>query len=325
MKNFLILFLLTLLLWIPGCQREKGEDVTSRQIRIALVLKTLNSPFFIDLKDGAVAAAKRLKVELIVQAPEREIDVEKQMQIIENLIQSRVSAICVTPSGSKELIPAIGKANRADIPVLIVDTRIDEGAARNEDVKTITFIGSDNYQGGKIAGEYVAGLSTSPLKVVVLEGIPGHETGDNRVRGFKAGIEKYSHVTIVASQPANWERDQGYNVMQNLLQAHPGIEVVFACNDLMALGAMEAIAAAGKSENIRIIGFDAVEEARQEILANRILASVAQHPNEMGRLAVETAVKVLAGDSIAPYIPVNIELITRDKLLLDSGTIQSQQ
>jgi ribose transport system substrate-binding protein len=323
MKNFICLLLLMVWLWIPGCQREK-KDAASRQIRIALVLKTLNSPFFNDLKDGAVSAAERLKVELIVQAPEREIDVEKQMQIIENLIQSRVSAICVTPSGSRELIPAIGKANRAGIPVLIVDTRIDEQAARNEGVKTVTFIGSDNYQGGKIAGEFIAGLTAAQLKVAVLEGIPGHETGDNRVRGFRAGIEKYSHVTIVASQPANWERDQGYNVMQNLLQAHPNIEVVFACNDLMALGAMEAIAAAGRSEKIQIIGFDAVEEARQEILANRILASVAQHPNEMGRLAVETAVKVLAGDSISPYIPVNIELITRDKLLPDTGDAQIQ-
>ena len=324
MKNSLILFLLILLFWIPGRQREKGESAASRQIRIALILKTLNSPFFNDLKDGAVSAAERLNVELIVQAPEREIDVEKQMQIIENLIQSRVNAICVTPSGSRELIPAIGKANQAGIPVLIVDTRIDEQAARDEGVKTVTFIGSDNYQGGKIAGEYIASLSTAQLKVAVLEGIPGHETGDNRVRGFREGIEKYAQVRIVASQPANWERDQGYNVMQNLLQAHPDIEVVFACNDLMALGAMEAIAAAGKSEKIRIIGFDAVEEARQEILANRILASVAQHPNEMGQLAVETAVKALAGDSIPPYIPVNIELITRDNLVLDTGGTQTQ-
>jgi ribose transport system substrate-binding protein len=323
MKNFMILFLLMVLLWMPACQREKN-DASSAQVRIALVLKTLNSPYFIDLKDGARSAAERLEVELIVQAPEREIDVEKQMQIIENLIQSRVSAICVTPSGSRELIPAIGKANRSGIPVLIVDTRIDEEAARNEGVKTVTFIGSDNYQGGKIAGEFISGLSTAPLKVAVLEGIPGHETGDNRVQGFLAGIEKNSRVTIVASQPANWERDQGYNVMQNLLQAHPDIEVVFACNDLMALGAMEAIAAAGKSKNIQIIGFDAVEEARQEILASRILASVAQHPNEMGRLAVETAVQALAGDSISPYIPVNIELVTREKLLPDFEKKENQ-
>jgi ribose transport system substrate-binding protein len=280
----------------------------------------LNSPFFIDLKEGALQAAEQLKIELIVQAPEREIDVEKQMQIIENLIQSQVNAICMFPSGSKELIPAIAKANQAGIPVLIVDTRIDEETARNESVKTVTFIGSDNYQGGKIAGEYVAGLSNSPIKVVILEGIAGHETGNNRLRDFKAGIEKYSHVKVMASQPANWERDQGYNVMQNLLQAHPAIDVVFACNDLMALGAMEAIAAAGRAKNIKIIGFDAVEEARQEILANRLTASVAQHPNEMGRLAVETAVKVLAGDSIPPFIPVNIELITREKLMSSSGS-----
>jgi len=310
MKKILI-FLGAIFILFMGCNRENDRTNDSEKIRIALVLKTLNSPFFIDLKSGAEQAAKQLKVELIVQAPEREIDVEKQMQIIENLIQTRVDAICVSPSGSKELIPAMAKANQANIPVLIVDTRIDENIANSEGVTTTTFIGSDNYQGGKIAGEYVAKLSQDEMNVVILEGIPGHETGDNRLRGFKESIEKFPNIHVVASQPANWERDQGYNVMQNLLQAHPDIDAVFACNDLMALGAMEAIIAGGKSEKIKIIGFDAVEEARNEITTGNLEASVAQHPAEMGRLAIENAVKVLNGEKIPTFIPVKIELITR--------------
>jgi ribose transport system substrate-binding protein len=296
---------------ILGCNREAKQTGEAENIRVALVLKTLNSPFFITLKQGAEQAAQNHDVQLVVQAPEREIDVEKQMQIIENLIQTQVDAICVSPSGSRELLPAIAKANQADIPVLIIDTRIDETAAEEQDIKTVTFIGSDNYQGGKLAGEYVGNLSDNLLNVVILEGIPGHETGDNRLRGFTDAVKTYPNIQIIASQPANWERDQGYNVMQNLLQAHPDIDVVFACNDLMALGAMEAVMAAAKIEQIRIIGFDAVEEARQEIKRGNMEASIAQHPEEMGRLAVEYALKSIQSETIPEYIPVKIELITQ--------------
>jgi len=310
MKIFFIYFVVFGLLF-QFCNRDKQASTSVTRVRIALVLKTLNSPFFINLKNGAESAANKLNVDLLVQAPEREIDVEKQMQIIENLIQTKVDAICVSPSGSRELIPAIAKANQADIPVLVVDTRIDTKAAQEEGVQTLTFIGSDNYQGGKIAGEYVAGLSHSQMNVAILEGIPGHETGDNRLRGFTDSITGYDRIKIVASQPANWERDQGYNVMQNLLQAHSEINIVFACNDMMALGAMEAIIASGKIGQIKIIGFDAIEEARKEIKAGHLEASIAQHPTEMGRLAIEYAVKAVSGEIIPEYIPVKIELITR--------------
>ena len=310
MKTLLI-FILIISFTFIHCNREEKSTEESDRVRIALVLKTLNSPFFIDLKKGAERAAELNNIQLVVQAPEREIDVEKQMQIIENLIQTQVDAICVSPSGSRELLPAILKANQANIPVLVIDTRIDETAAKEQGIKTVTFIGSDNYQGGKLAGEYAGSLSDKQLRVVILEGIPGHETGDNRLRGFTEATAAYANISIIASQPANWERDQGYNVMQNLLQAHPVIDLVFACNDLMALGAMEAIMAAGKLDKIKIIGFDAVEEARKEIQRGNLEASIAQHPSEMGRLAIENAIKAVEGQTIPEYIPVKIELITR--------------
>src|SRR5207344_748302 len=116
------------------------------------------------------------------------------------------------------------------------------------------------------------------------------ETGDSRLRGFHEAIEAASGVSIVASQTANWERDQGFTVFQNMLQAHPDIDALFACSDLMALGAVEAIAAAGKTGKIQVIGFDALDDARKAIAAGTMLASVAQFSSEMGKLAVEDAV-----------------------------------
>ena len=287
-----------------GCNRESEPGPP----QIALVTKTLNNPFFIEMQRGAREAADRLGVELIVQAPERELDVEKQVQIVEDLIQRRVGALCLTPSGSREVIPAIAKANQAGIPVLIIDSRVDEAALGEH--QTQTYIGSDNYDGGRLAGLHVVQWMKGGARVAILEGIAGHEAGDDRLRGFRDAIADADNVEVVSSQPANFERDQGFNVFQNVLEAHPEINTLFACNDLMALGALEAIDAAGRRGQIRVIGFDAVPEARKAIAEGRMMASVAQNPAEMGRLAVENALKILQGQTIEQTIPVPIELIT---------------
>jgi ribose transport system substrate-binding protein len=291
---------------------NRGGPATSARPRIALVLKTLNNPFFIDMQRGAEAAAQALAVDLVVQAAEREVDVERQMQIIENLIQAKVSALAVTPSGSREVVPAIGKANAAGIPVVIVDTRLDAKAAADAGVKIAAFIGSDNFRGGQLIGEHLVKASQGKAKVAILEGIPGHETGDSRVRGFREAVGKAPGISIVASQTANWERDQGFTVFQNLLQAHPEIDTVFACSDLMALGAVEAIAAAGRTGKMRVLGFDALPDARKALVAGTMEATVAQFPDEMGRTAVETAVKALKGETVPADVSVKIALITKE-------------
>jgi ribose transport system substrate-binding protein len=223
-----------------------------------------------------------------------------------------VQALCITPSGSKEVVPAIGKANAAKIPVVIVDTRVDEKAAAEAGIRLDGFVGSDNYEGGKVAGEYLLKVTGGKARVGLLEGIPGHETGDSRLKGFHDAVKNAPGIKVVASQTANWERDQGFTVFQNMLQAHPDIDALFACSDMMALGAVEAIAAAGKTGKIRVIGFDAVDDARKAIGTGAILASVAQFPSEMGRLAVEDAVMLIRGEKPPAEQKVRIELVTKD-------------
>ncbi len=299
---------------LAGCTRPATETAAPAKTkpRVALVLKTLNNPFVIDMEKGAREAAARLDVELVVQAAEREVDVDKQMQIIENLIQTGVDALCITPSGSKEVVPAIAKANAAKIPVVIVDTRVDEKAAAEAGIKLDGFVGSDNYEGGKVAGEYLIKVTGGKAHVGLLEGIPGHETGDSRLKGFHDAVKDSPGIKVVASQTANWERDQGFTVFQNMLQAHPDIDALFACSDMMALGAVEAIAAAGKTGKIKVVGFDAVDDARKAIESGTILGSVAQFPSEMGRLAVEDAVKLVRGGEKPPAEQkVRIELVTK--------------
>lgn len=311
MKKGLVLIVSVILsLTLLSCQR--GTDQSGGAPRVALVLKTANNPFFIDMQKGAEDAAKKLGVNLIVQAAEREVDVEKQMQIIENLIQTKVAALCVTPSGSREIVPAIEKANRAGIPVVIVDTRVDPKAMSESSAKIASFIGSDNYEGGKLAGEFIAKKLGGKGKVAVLEGIPGHETGDSRLKGFREALKATPEIQIVASQTANWERDQGFNVFQNILQSHPDVQAVFACSDLMALGAVEAIAAAKKTGQITVIGFDASDEARKAVLSGTMDATVAQSPSQMGALAVENAYHLIKGEPVKDELVVPIQLITKE-------------
>ncbi|MBN1542946.1 sugar ABC transporter substrate-binding protein, partial [candidate division KSB1 bacterium] len=222
--------------------------------------------------------------------------------------------LCLVPSGSREIVPAIVKANHDSIPVLIVDTRVDAEALRQSGGTFAVFIGSDNYKGGALAGQEIIRLLKGRGKVALLEGIPGHETGDARKQGFLDAVKSAPDIDGVVSLTANWERDQGYTVFQNILQAHPQVKALFACNDLMALGALEAISAAGREGEILVIGFDAVDDAQHAIAEGRMAASVAQHPREMGRLAIVNAYRILMGEAVAREIPVSITLVTKESL-----------
>lgn len=306
---FFIMTLILLPLW--GCYKEEFPGRPT----VALVVKTLNNPFFNDMQSGAEEMARELELNLIVQAAEREIDVEQQVQIVENLIQRRVDAILLAPSGSREVIPVISRANEAGIPVITLDTRVDEDLLERDQTEVATFIGSDNYEGGYLAALYVGEVLNGSGKIAILEGIPGHETADSRQRGFLSGIADFEDIEVVTSQTANWERSLGYNVFENILQSYSDIDAVFAASDLMALGAVEAISSSGREPgDIIVVGFDAHREAVDAIRSGSMHATIAQNPFEIGRAGVENAYKLLNGEEIPSDITIDIELITRQTL-----------
>lgn len=312
--------LILLALLAPGCGRERESKQAGPTVGFALT--TLNNPFFIDVKNGAEEAARNCGATLILQAAERDIDVEKQMQIVENLIERQVDAICITPNGSREIVPAILKANAAGIPVFIVDSRVDEKTLHEAGGTIVSFAGSDNFEGGRLAGEYIASRLDGTGRVAVIEGATGHETGDSRKAGFRAAIGRYSDIQVVASQAANMDRSLGYTVFQNILQAQPEVQAVFACNDMMALGAVEAIAASGRTGTIIVVGFDAIDEAKEAITQGQMDATIAQYPREMGRVAVESACRAIRGEPVDAFIPTKIELVTQETLR-DSTSVRS--
>ena len=298
-----------------GFRANSTQPSKEGTLTVAFVPKALNSPFWAEMQEAAEKEAAAQGVHLVSLAAERETDVERQYQIIENLIQQKVDAILLSPSGSKELVPAIRKANDANIPVLLLDTRIDEAAAASVGAVVLTYIGSDNFEGGAVAGRYLASKLGGDGNVAIIEGISGHETADQRRQGFLNGLRSHPGVRVVASQTANWERALAYNVAENLLQAHPEIDAIFAANDEMALGALEAIAAARRLEDVDVIGFDAIPDALTNIRSGRLLGSVAQFPGEMGRLGVLHAVELLKNGTLPPQeILTRVELIDLDNI-----------
>lgn len=280
--------------------------------KVGVVLKTLSNPFYVTMQEAMEEKASGMGMDLIVQAPEAETETEKQMQIVENLVVQQIDALVLAPNGSAELVPAIKKANDEDIPVIILDARIEAADLEEADAHIDCFIGSDNYQGGELAAQAMYDQLGGKGKVAVVEGISGVESGELRVGGFKDKVAELGGLEIVASQPADWDQELGYTVVQNILQANPDITGIFCANDMMALGAVKAIEDMNLSDQITVIGFDATDDAKAAIKDGRMYASVAQSPDLMGTTALDVIQELDETGKCDAEIAIDVELVTEE-------------
>ncbi|MBD1576480.1 ribose ABC transporter substrate-binding protein RbsB [Vibrio sp. S11_S32] len=269
------------------------------QDTLAIVVSTLNNPFFVSMKDGAESKAKELGYKLIVLDSQN--DPSKELSNIEDLSVRGVKAILINPTDSDAVSNAIRIANRANIPVLT----LDRGASRGD---VVSHIASDNVAGGEMAGKYIMEKVGEKAKVIQLEGIAGTSAARERGEGFM-NVVKNSELDLLASQPADFDRSKGLNVMENLLAANGDVQAVFAQNDEMALGALRAVQASGK--NILIVGFDGTDDGIAAVKRGILGATIAQQPALIGALGVETADKVLKGETVETHIPVPLKIITK--------------
>lgn len=291
-----------------GCHRQQG-------VRIGFVVTTLSNPYFVTMVNGAkTEAAKTPGVQLLVQAPDQAVQVGQQIDDIDNLIAQHVNVLCIVPADSKGVIPAIAKANQANIPVLILDNKIDSAAALAAGVHTITYIGSDNFAGGKLAGQFMVKELPNGGNVAILEGVSGVDAAIQRKAGFLSAIAATPNIKVVASQPADWDQEKALNLTQNILQAHPNLKGIFASNDEMALGAVQAVQSSHKDHQIVIIGYDAIAASLAAIRSGGMDATVAQMPDQVGQFGAKYALEVVNGHSIATNIPTGVKLITRSDL-----------
>ena len=291
----------TMLMTMGGCNaitidgEENVREGSSGNV-IGFSVSTLNNPFFVTLTEGARKAATENNVELVVV--DAGDDAAKQTSDIEDLVSRNVGVLIVNPVDSDAVAPAVKSAMSQGIKVIAVDRGVNG-------VDVDCQIASDNVAGARMATEYLMGLVGEGAKVAELQGVPGASATIDRGAGFHQVADQ--SLQVAASQTANFNRAEGMTVMENILQSDGTIKGVFAHNDEMALGAVEAVAASGK--DIKIVGFDATDDAQKAVKDGKMAATVAQKPDKMGETAIGTAVKIMAGETVEKSIPVEVELI----------------
>lgn len=294
------------LLAISACGGGGGGTA---QKKIGLALSTLNNPFFVTLRDGAQKAATSGGVQLIVADGAN--DNAKQADEISTFITQKVDVIVVNPTDSDAVVSSVQKANQAKIPVIAVDRASNGGTLAS-------FIASNNVEAGKLGAQQLLKAVPNNAKVAMLIGIPGASAARDRGKGFTDAVADTSINTkgarLVAQQVANFKRDEALNVMQNILTANPDLAGVFAQNDEMALGAVQAIKAKGLTGKVFVVGVDGIDDAKAAIKAGDMLATVAQQPDVMGQLAVEAAIKLTKGQSVDSKQDVPLKVLTKDNV-----------
>lgn len=266
---------------------------------IGLSVSTQNNPFFVTLVEGAKAAAEENGVELVVV--DAGDDASKQVSDIEDLVAKNVSVLIVNPVDSDTVSSVVQDAVNKGVKVISAD-RVVNG------VDIDCQIASDNVMGAELATQYILDQVGEGAKVAELQGTSGASAAIDRGTGFHNIAD--ASLDVVASQPADFDRTKGMTVMENMLQANPDIVAVFAANDEMALGAMEAISAARK--DILVVGFDATDDAIASIKEGKMAGTIAQQPDLIGATSVETAIKLMNGETVEKSIPVEVTLITAE-------------
>ncbi|UXZ09387.1 ribose ABC transporter substrate-binding protein RbsB [Clostridium perfringens] len=290
------LMLMMLMTSFIGCGRDNKP-------KIGMVLSTLNNPFFVNMKDGAEKEAEKLGYDLVVLDSQN--DPVKERANVEDLVQLGVIALLINPTDSDAVVKTVEVANKSNIPVITLDRQANGW-------KITSHIASDNIKGGEMAAEYVLDKfkdEKGPINVVEIQGIPGASATRDRGEGFHNIMDKNDKFNFISIQAADFDRQKGLQVMENIIQANPNIQVVFAHNDEMALGAVKAIKASGI--NALVIGFDGNDDAKDSIDANEMTATIAQQPDLIGALGVELANKIYKGESIKDKIAADLKVYTK--------------
>lgn len=292
-----------------GTQSEGEESGGDGELNIAYIVKAKTDEFWTSMEKGAEAYAKEAGVNLEFQAPEKETDIEKQVQMVENAVTKGVDGIVLSVADSQALIPSIIKANNADIPVVLVNDTIDEEALEADGGYVETYVGINQYDAAKLAGDYAA-ENIEGGKICYLEGISGVKAHEDRLDGFADAVD----FEVLASQTAKCDRNEAYNVMQNVLSATPDVNVVWAINAEMGQGAIQAIEQGGIEGDIQVFDFDASSDDLAAIEAGTLTGTVAQYPEIQASTAIQCCIDAINGEELEPQTETKAQLITKDNL-----------
>ncbi len=289
---------------IPSYKRTPLDLITYEPFnkKIALSISNLKNSFFSTLLHGAQETARLFGVKLIFRDAQN--NEAQQLTDVANFIKQKVDMIIINPTNTESITPAVEMANRKNIPVITVDRKSSGG-------EIICHIESDNLEGGKMASRVLAQLLKGKGRVIEIEGIPGTSAAHERGMGFNEELRKYPEITVVAREVANFDRQEAQEVMHGLLQNDTEFDAVFAHNDNMILGVIDALEEMKVQSPRVLIGFDAIREAVQAVKQGRLTATIAQKPETMGRLSIESSVLYFRGEKLPSVIPVELSLITK--------------
>ncbi|MTI59066.1 MAG: sugar ABC transporter substrate-binding protein [Firmicutes bacterium] len=299
------LFLLSLILTVV----ISGMVMAAGKKEVAMISPALTSTFYLATNAGATEVAEELGWNLYKLAPDRESNFQKQVSMVEDMIQREVDAIALCAINDKAVVSAVKKANEAGIPVFVFNSLTELPGGKVE-----AYVGYDQRAGGRKVGLKAVELLHSKYgelkgKIVILEGVPGYHTTE-RKGGFMEILEKFPEIEIAASQPADWEREKGMNVTENLLQAIPDLDLVFGCSDAMAQGAAQA--ARSMNKDIYTIGIDGNPDAIEDVSKDRLTGTLAVFPTEMGRITIRAIKDYFDGKDVSQFIKTPTEIVDED-------------
>lgn len=294
-------------------QAQESEQLTPEleQLTIALVMKTLTNPFFIEMEKGARRAQDEFGIELIVRTGAQETSIEQQIAIVEEFIATEADAIVIAPGSSTDLIPVLKKAQDAGIVVINIDNRLDQELAAELGLVGVPFISVDNEHGAYLSAKCIADKVTEPTDVAILEGIREAKNAQDRKAGAERAFAENPLITVVDSQTANWKIDEGFAVTRQMLEQHPSIKGVFAANDMMGLGAIAYLNEIGHGD-VMVAAYDALADAIDAVKEGKLLCTIDQQPAEQGYLGIQAAVRALNGETLPEEIMLDVLLITEE-------------
>ncbi|MFD1806586.1 sugar ABC transporter substrate-binding protein [Pasteurella oralis] len=289
-----------------------SSALAAEKPQIALLMKTLSNEYFITMRQGAEEKAKEVNIDLIVQVAEKEDSTEQLVGLVENMIAKKVDGIIVTPNDSIAFIPAFQKAEKAGIPIIDLDVRLDEKATKKAGLK-FNYVGVDNFHGGYLAAKNLTEALNNTGDVAILEGIPGVDNGEQRKAGALKAFAEAQNIKVVASQSANWETEQALNVTTNILTAHPNIKGIFAANDNMAIGAVTAIENAGLAGKVLVAGYDGIPLAIDYVKQGKMQNTIDQLPKKQVAVAIDSILKKLKKEELPEFYYVDPVVVDKEK------------
>ena len=321
MRLYPLLLLVLLGVGLAGCDQSSGPSVNTPVLSVAsapapadkpeigLVMKTLTNPFFVEMEKGARRAEKELGINLTVKTAAQETSIEQQIQLVEDLIAAKVTAIVIAPGDSQRLIPSLKKAADAGIKIVNIDNRLDPETLQQAGMQKVPFVSVDNEAGAFKAGKFLAEGITRSTQAAILEGIRSADNARQRTQGAQRGLLENKNIKVVASETANWKIDEAYEVTKLMFGQHPNIKLLFAANDVMAIGALKYLAESKKT-SVKVVGYDALSEAIAEIKAGKMAATIDQQAAEQGYQGVALAVRMARSEAVPAVTTIDTRLVT---------------